>query len=180
MLTSHAKLPFRTGWCYHPGQKDPLLSQVVTPPGTKRRKFSCRGISREIPLLSRVMDPWQKVGVLYKPRRLPDRHLAFFPQIAASPLFLCRRRCHLSSLHSSATRPSPTRGSSPTHRPSPTRRSSRHDAPHRHARIAVSRRRWARPPRRACAPMAGQTARWDLAVLTPARGMLTSASTYLI
>jgi hypothetical protein len=44
------------------------------------------------------------VGVLYKPRRLPDGHLAVFPQIAISPLFhhRCRRRL-------SSPRPSPTR-----------------------------------------------------------------------
>jgi hypothetical protein len=106
MLTSPAKLPFNVGWCYHPRQKDPLLSQVVT----KRRKSVCMALPREIPLLSRVMRPpvtkWgplvtvgnttrdKRWGVLYKPCRLPDRHLAVFPQSVASPLFLrhCRRR----------------------------------------------------------------------------------------
>jgi hypothetical protein len=55
MLTSRAKLPFGPGWCYHPRQKEPHLSQVVTPPRTKGRKFACRGILREIPHLSRVV-----------------------------------------------------------------------------------------------------------------------------
>jgi hypothetical protein len=96
MLTSPAKLPFNVGWCYHPRQKDPLLSQVVT----KRRKSVCMALPREIPLLSRVMRPpvtkWgplvtvgnttrdKRWGVLYKPCRLPDRHLTVFPQSVAS------------------------------------------------------------------------------------------------
>jgi hypothetical protein len=85
----------------------------------------------------------KRSGVLYKPRRLPDWHLAVFPQITTSPLFLHRRRRRLSS-----PRLSPTRGSSPTRRPSPTRAPPRCVAPPRHARIAVSRRRRARSLRR--------------------------------
>jgi hypothetical protein len=54
---SRAKLPFSPGWCYHPRQKDPLLSRVLSPPGTKGQKFSCRGIPHKIPLLLRVVRP---------------------------------------------------------------------------------------------------------------------------
>jgi hypothetical protein len=68
----------------------------------------------------------KRSGVLYKLRRLPDRHLAIFPQIAASPLFLCRRRRRLI-----LPRPSPMRGFSLMRRPSLTRRSSTTHAHHR-------------------------------------------------
>jgi hypothetical protein len=61
----------------------------------------------------------KRLGVLYKPHRLLDRHLAVFPQIAASPLFLRRRHRRLSS-----PRPSSTRPSSPPRRPSSTRRAN--------------------------------------------------------
>jgi hypothetical protein len=65
-------------------------------------------------------------GFLYKPRRLPDRHLAIFASRLLSPLFIRRRRCRLSYSRPSSTRPSLTRGSSLTRhsalmrRPSPT------------------------------------------------------------
>jgi hypothetical protein len=128
---------------------------------TKRRKSICMALPREISLLSRVMRPpvtkWgplvtvgnttrdKRWGVLYKPCRLPDRHLAVFPQSAASPLFLRHHHRRLSSSCPTPTRPSPTRGSSPTCRPSPMRRSPRRDALPRHTCIAVSCRRRAWP-----------------------------------
>jgi hypothetical protein len=85
--------------------------------------------------------------VLYKPRRHPDRHLAVFSQIAASPLFLHHHRRRLS-----LPRVSLTRGSSPTRRPSPTCRSSPTRRSSRHTRSAVSRRRRARSRRRPPSP----------------------------
>jgi hypothetical protein len=103
MLTYCAKLPFSPGWCYHPREND-LLSRVVTPSGTKGWKFDCRGIPAKYPFchwswdhpwqkgvfsLGWEYNPWQKVEVLYKPRRLPDRNLAVSPRsppLASLPL----------------------------------------------------------------------------------------------
>jgi hypothetical protein len=64
MITSRAKFPVSPRWCYHPRQKDPILSRLVSPPGTKGQKFACRGILREIPLLSRVLRPHVTKGGL--------------------------------------------------------------------------------------------------------------------
>jgi hypothetical protein len=169
MLTSCAKLPFSPGWCYHPREND-LLSRVVTPSGTKGWKFACRGIPAKYPFchwswdhpwqkgvfsLGWEYDPWQKVEVLYKPRRLPD---PFPPNRRLSPLFLCHRRRRLSSPRPSPThRPSPAHRSSPTWCPSPMRVHRRlpppvssivpTSAPHRRASA-----RCGDPPRRGAPP----------------------------
>jgi hypothetical protein len=85
----------------------------------------------------------KRLGILYKPRRLPDRHLAVFPQIASIPLSsspppLVAAPVPDAPLFSDA----PCR-SSPTHRA----------APPRHTRSAVFRRWRARPRRRPPTPM---------------------------
>jgi hypothetical protein len=58
----------------------PLLSRVVRPPVTKGGSLFSGPF---VMVVSMTCD--KRSGVLYKPRRLPDRHIAVFRQIASLP-----------------------------------------------------------------------------------------------
>jgi hypothetical protein len=66
----------------------PLLSRVVRQPVTKGGPLVSVVLRPEtkgpfVTVGNTTRDKWW--GVLYKPRRLPDQHLAVFPQIASLP-----------------------------------------------------------------------------------------------
>jgi hypothetical protein len=96
------KLPFSLGGVTTQDKRSPFVSGGNTTPDKNGENLPLGGLLREISLLLGVVSrpetkgPYVSVGnttrdkrgVLYKPCRLPDRHLYVFPQIAAWHLLI--------------------------------------------------------------------------------------------